>query len=574
MNFNKLKLSNKLIIGFSLMIVLIIAVSALSIFRLNGINVAINQMANVENEKLKLAYNMRGSINKVAISLRNAAIDNDITLMDQEKKNIDNNIALYNKNEEQLAKLVYTPKGKQILKKIQENREVAFSAFDSAVSKSMKVGVTNEEIQNIFNEIDKPQDDLLSSIQDMINAQDQLTQSQAQFSQKTTKDASNQIILILIASIILGILLTYFIRKSVINQVKEVMKGTSKLAEGNLNFEMKVVAKDEIGETIIGLNTAVEKLNESMYSVKKESEGILESSELVNKMFSEVRGQVEQISAATEEISAGMEESSAAVEEVTAMATTVKEEVNVSAEKAREGLNVAIDIQKKAVSINNDSISAKENTEKVYEEAKQKLKQALEESKVVDEISQMAKSIDAIAGQTNLLALNAAIEAARAGEQGKGFAVVAEEVRKLAEQVSSTVGEIEGKISVVLSAVGKLSDSSQNILVFIEEDVLKDYDKLISISNEYKKDGDTINEIVEKFASVSENISDSINQITKSMEDVSVSVSEVAKTSGDIASNVMGVNNKNDSIIAEANNNAEIALKLQKLMDGFSIKKL
>lgn len=572
MNFNKIKLSNKLIIGFSLMILLIISACSISIFRLNQISQNINQLVNVDNEKLNLAYSMRGNINKIAISLRNIAISNDLNYMNEQKKIIDENKALYSQNAKKIDELIYTEEGKNNFKKVKDSGEIGMSAFDDAVKKGARVDVTDEELQSILNGLEKPQNDLLTNIQNFVDGQVQYNHTQGEIAQQTTATATKLMITILFLSIIFAIICTYLIRKSIVNQVKEVMNGAAKLAEGNFNLQMNAVSNDEIGKTINALSSAVGKLNDSMVLIRDEADGILNGSERTKEMFSVMRSQIEQISASTEEISAGMEESSAAVEEVTSMTSTVKEEVNITAGNAEEGLNVALNIQKKAIDINLDSVKAKENAEKIYEDTKTKLEKALSEVEVVNEILDMVTSINAISEQTNLLALNAAIEAARAGEQGKGFAVVADEIRNLAEQSSSTVAEIQNKVYLVLNAVGKLSNSSEEVLSFIEKDVLKDYAKLITVSNEYEKDGNTVKEIIEKFAEVARSVSDSVDQITKSMEDVAATVSDVARTSGDIAASVMEVNSKNESLSIVAKESAESAIKLEGLIQEFKLK--
>ncbi|MEQ9138559.1 MAG: HAMP domain-containing methyl-accepting chemotaxis protein [Thalassobaculum sp.] len=82
-------------------------------------------------------------------------------------------------------------------------------------------------------------------------------------------------------------------------------------------------------------------------------------------------------------------------------------------------------------------------------DAAEKVNSLVESSQKIGEVLSL---ISGIAGQTNLLALNATIEAARAGDAGKGFAVVASEVKALATQTERATEDIAAQIAGIQAA--------------------------------------------------------------------------------------------------------------------------
>lgn len=569
MNFKRIKIGTKLIVGFATVLILLIVIASISIFRLTQINSSFNKLTNVYNKRVQSANDMRNDIVTIKTSTRNIMVSTDVNYMRKQKLIIDDNIKTYDEHKKELKNLIDTDKGKSLFNEVENNEQTGLPLIYQTIVKSMDPNIDQSILNTLVTQLENPESDWINNIQTIVDYQNQLAKETSKEQNETTQYTIKLMYIVVTISVVIALLFLYIIRKSILNQMKELLVATNKLANGELNFKVNVYTKDEIGQTFEALNNSIESLENIVSLVKEESVTIAKGTNEIELIFTNMSNEVSQVSVSTRKISASIEESSAAIEEITSMATIVREEATRTSEETKGGVKLALDIQQRAESINKKTLDSKENIQSIYSESKQKLNKAIEDVGVVKKVSQMADTILSISEQTNLLALNAAIEAARAGEQGKGFAVVAEEVRKLAEQSSCAVNDIQANVNKVLYVVDELSHSSQSVLNVIETIVLRDYENMINISTNYKNDGNAFKNIIEKFSEASENISNSIDQIVDSMNSVASSVTNIATASGEISSSVAEVNEESNQVLTGTKNNAESAERLSEVMKRF-----
>lgn len=520
-----LTINLKLIMGFGLVLVIMMASSVNSLLSIKKMGEQINvynesvlpDTENIWTIKSDLLsaqrYVARAFAEKDAVSVRKL-LDNAV--MDEKRALIPFEAFAANQSGGEYAAEI--EKIKELLAKSASLRGVIEEGLRNPTTANVQKSYTTFVSQYL------PVFDELSDVIAQITIQtQQFTEAEKEMSEKTRNMSFIMLFISSLISLILTVGVCLSIRRSITKPIKEIEGAFEEIAKGNLSTEINYESNDELGSMVnlikesnnrqsMILRDIIEKFHKISkgdmqitvdmeypgdYSVLKDSIG--ETVRNLNDTLLTINRAAEQVSLGSEQVSSGAQalavgstQQASSIEELSASVSMIANQ----AEENSHNVKIAAQYVEEA----GDGISRGNE----YMDSLTKAMGNISSSS--SQIASITKVIEDIAFQTNILALNAAIEAARAGSAGKGFAVVADEVRNLAaksaEAAKQTAELIERSTTDVIEGT-QITEKTANVLKDAKEKAFKTNENIVKIEQASLEQAVAIDQIRQGLGQVS-----------------------------------------------------------------------
>ncbi|TCI77728.1 methyl-accepting chemotaxis protein [Exiguobacterium sp. SH0S1] len=534
-----MSIRNKLIVAFTVLLVLLLGVSGYSFYALNASKAAqqdmnvswvpgMDQIHQIDKQLLEIRQHM----------MRHALVEDEVTKQNVEIS-IETGITILKQQMTGYESTIINKAARELF----DQATTQWTTFQTNIEELIRI--SNEEGQAAadayIRDTATPSADALSNTLGLlVNLNRDGIRSDIETGEALFAQVQLTLIVIMITAILFTVLMMVFIFRSIFEPLKEFKLKMRELAtsQGDLTTSIPVKRRDEFSGLARDFNQFIANLRQLILQVNGVSRGVTEQSAHMYEELKALDSYMTTTAATTEDLTAGMQQTAASAQEMNASASDMERTLHNIVTMAAERKTEAEQVDARAMALRTHAVEAKASAIDVLSSTRHNLERAMHDAKAVREIATLTNDILDIAAQTNLLSLNASIEAARAGEAGRGFAVVADEIRKLAETSRTTVERIQAISTTVLHSVDHLNETSSEMLGFLDTNVLKDYDQLEEAAERYSEDAGRFEATASEFAEAATELEQLTSGMIGVIQDVAVTVNNGALGTQDIAEKV------------------------------------
>ncbi len=396
-----------------------------------------------------------------------------------------------------------------------------------------------------------------------------------------SSNASSTTLFMLCGSLLLIGSIWVILSRSIFRPLHGVQDVLDRAADGDVDQELDLSAKDEIGHLLQSVHRFMDYLRGFAGASKKIAEGDLRISvtprsekDVLGRSFATMTANLTgmirqldnnarelvsastQISASSETMSRGARDQEDQMQTVSTAIEEMSSTIAQSAENSSEASEASRQSSETATQGGQVVSESVEGMLRIAEVVRGSAESAGRLADSVARIGEVVEVIDDIADQTNLLALNAAIEAARAGEAGRGFAVVADEVRKLADRTAKATGGIIDIVKGIQSETAAAVRAMENGMTEVE------HGRELS-----DKAGHSLSEVVD----LSARVMDMIQQIAEASTEQATAIEEIARSIEQATSVSRETSASSEQTASAAEQLSRQATSLQEIVDRFQI---
>jgi len=282
--FTNMKIGLRFGLGFGLVVILLVVITALSITRLSQQDQRLNFIVNDRYSKMAMVMEIDNEINVIAISLRNMMLtDSRDDMFKQEEIILEARNKIEGNIEKLQNKTIVLPKGKELLQHVLDNR-IKYIEGSKKLVTLIEEGKKDESRTYLTHVLRPILSDYHASLSTFGKFYVELMHVTVQEAVDNYNNTRNMMLELTLLAIVLALAagLVFWVTRSATKPLNLDLNVSNRLDEGDLTARVEASSKDEIGQLLSAMQNIVGKLSQVTTEVRSASDNLSSASDEIS----------------------------------------------------------------------------------------------------------------------------------------------------------------------------------------------------------------------------------------------------------------------------------------------------